>query len=132
MLSILDAIVPLGGFIGGIVTASLRRGHEFKLAALKARKEDLKAARANNNEFVAWTRRTVTLALTAFVVLGPILAMFYGYPTIVSYTETNGWLPTWLFGETDVIWKTLPHGLVITPLHQYAFEAVVGFYFGSK
>lgn len=132
MLSIIDLAVTAGGFLGGVVNSSLKRGHEFKLAALKANKEDLKAARSNNNEWISWTRRTIALMAAAFIFLGPIIAMWFGFPTWVSYSETNGWLPTWLFGDADIIWKELPRGFIITPLHQYTVEAIIAFYFGSK
>lgn len=132
MLSFLDILVPVGGFIGGLVSATSKRNHEFKLAALRAKKEDVQAARENNNEWISWTRRTIALTATFFVFIGPLLAMFYGYPTWVAYPETNGLLFQLFTGEVTIVWKQLPEGFIMTPLHRYAFEAIIGFYFGGK
>jgi hypothetical protein len=126
------SLVGIGAFLGGVVTSSLKRSHEFKLVALKSREADLKAARANNNEWVQWTRRSIAIIATLFIFVGPVIAMYTGHPTWVSFSETNGWLPAWLMGDTTIVWKNLPGGLVITPLHQYSFEAIIAFYFGSK
>jgi len=132
IIGLVDIIISVGGLVAGLISKSMDMSHERYLMLSNSQDKDRRHARSASNQWMAWTRRFIAVMATSFIFLAPVLAMFFGYPTWVSFEETNGWLPAFLSGDVDIVWKSLPEGLVITPLHQYSFEAIVSFYFGKS
>lgn len=132
MIGGLDFIVFGVGLLVGIIQRTIQNGHEFKMAAMNKEYEDVKHARSAGDDHFKWTRRTIAIIATLYIFVGPYLAMFYGYPSFVSYPESNGWFWSIFNGEVDVVWKQLPSGYILFPIQQYAFELIIGLYFGKK
>lgn len=132
MFGIVDIVVTLGGLFIGLVQKSMDNGHQQKMLLLKAGIKDVKDARAVKDEWFKWTRRTIALTVTAYVFVAPVLAAFFNVPISIAYSEDNGFIMSILKGETDFIWKTLPSGLVLSPIHIHATELILGLYFGRK
>ena len=130
--SILDISMLLGGFLGGIVQRMLGNSHEFKMAMAKQYHKDVQRSREVKDEYFKWTRRVIAITATAYVFLGPLAATYFGYPSHISYIDTNGFFVSLFSGDTSIRWESLPSGYVLLPVQRYAFEAIIGLYFGVK
>jgi len=85
------------------------------------------------NQHFAWTRRSIAImAVFSIIVLPKLIAVWYPeVSVIVGYTEVEGGLGGWLFGNQDVtVWREA-RGFVITPLDTHMVSAIVGLYFGA-
>ena len=85
------------------------------------------------NQHFAWTRRSIAImAVFSIIVLPKLIAVWYPeISVIVGYTEVEGGLGGWLFGNQDVtVWREA-RGFVITPLDTHMVSAIVGLYFGA-
>lgn len=85
------------------------------------------------NQHFAWTRRSIAImAVFSIIVLPKLIAVWYPeVSVIVGYTEVEGGLGGWLFGDKDVtVWREA-RGFVITPLDTHMVSAIVGLYFGA-
>lgn len=128
----IDIIMMLGGFIGGLIQKTMQNNHDFKMSMMKHGMEDVKHARNAGDDWFKWTRRVIALTATAYIFVVPVLAAYFQFPVWVSFTESNGFLLSIFSGDYNVEWKRLPMGYVLTPLHQYTFEVIIGLYFGRK
>lgn len=127
----MDMLMMAGGFVGGVFKKAMDNSHDFKMKALEKEREERSESRNSTDDFFKWTRRVIALSLTFVICFGPTLAMYLGLPVHVAYYEANGMLWSIFTGDTDLVWKTLSPGFVITPVMVYSFEAVTSFYFGS-
>ncbi len=85
------------------------------------------------NLHFAWTRRSIALmSVFSIIVLPKIIAVWAPeIAVVVGYTEVEGGLGGWLFGNQDVtVWREA-RGFVITPLDTHMVSAIVGLYFGA-
>jgi len=85
------------------------------------------------NLHFAWTRRSIALmAVFSIIVLPKLISVWSPeIAVVVGYTEVEGGLSGWLFGDKDVtVWREA-RGFVITPLDTHMVSAIVGLYFGA-
>lgn len=128
----LDVAVMGISFIGGMLQKSMQNRHEQSMLMLNQAQKDVQRARNVNDDWFKWTRRVIALTAMSYIFVGPLLAIFLGEPIWVSYTEDNSWLASLISGDSDLMWKQLPSGFIIAPLHQYIAESIVFLYFGRK
>ncbi len=72
------------------------------------------------------------MSVFSIIVLPKIIAVWAPeIAVVVGYTEVEGGLGGWLFGNQDVtVWREA-RGFVITPLDTHMVSAIVGLYFGA-
>ena len=132
MFGIVDVAVTLGGLVVGLIQKSMSESHEQKMLLMKANIKDVKHARGVSDDWFKWTRRMIAIIVTCYIFIAPLVAAYLEIPVNVAYVEDNGFLISWLKGDIDFVWKTLPAGLSLTPIHIYGAELVIGLYFGRK
>lgn len=118
---------------------------EAKLKALNAKAVVTKEAREYENKGFQYTRRTIALMLTFFVIAVPYLAVLWYqwmypidivagqmYPSVHFGYEVidKGFWP-FTSDSTETVWKEFK-GIVITQWHTEMFAWVMGLYFGNR
>jgi hypothetical protein len=127
----------LGGVmsIWGQSIKARQAANEMMLQRAGFRADAVEQAREAGNKSIhfAWTRRVIALsAVLSIIVLPKVIAVWYPeIAVVVGYTEVEGGLSGWLFGNKDVtVWREA-RGFVITPLDTHMVSAIVGLYFGA-
>lgn len=103
--------------------------HEFLLSTQKNDYSAIADARESKNPEVQFTRRVLAIMIFAYFCLLPLLSSYLGWPTFVSFEETNGTISSLFNGDSNTIWRSFPPGFVITPAHTYVWAQVTTMYF---
>jgi len=103
--------------------------HEFLLSTQKNDMDAIAVARESKNPEVQFTRRILAIMIFSYFCLAPLLTSYLGWPTFVSFEETNGTISSLFNGEYTTLWKVFPSGFVITPAHTYVWAQVTTMYF---
>jgi hypothetical protein len=127
-----DIAVMGVSFILGMIQKSMQNNHEQRMTMMSQAQKDVQRVRLVDDDFFKWTRRTIALIATAYIFLGPAISTYLGITIWTAYTEDNSWLLSLFIGDSTVMFRHLPDGFVILPIHTYIAEAIVGLYFGRK
>ena len=144
MGSLMDLIPLIGGGLFGAIFKMIsinmdnKRIQQEMIINLSSKKQehvDKANEMASKNEWFAWTRRVIALSLTAMIGSLLIIPLYNpDVPINIMNTASDG--ASYLFGLIDTrttkeIWVELK-GIVVLPVVQDAFLAVIGTYFGSS
>ena len=139
MLS-LEPFIMLGSAVFGgvlkligmkIAAESDRNRQQLDLIAAQAGMQKEARDVGNGNKPFEFTRRTVTLLVTASVVVLPLLAqMIFNIPVTYGWTEWKEGFWPFTDGKDMLKWHTV-QGFVITPMHTQLMAAIAGLYFGA-
>lgn len=127
-----DMAVMGVSFVLGMVQKSMQNSHEQRMVMMSHAQKDVQRVRLVKDDFFKWTRRTIALIATAYIFIGPAIAAYFGMTIWTAYTEEHSWLMSIFIGDSTVLFRNLPEGFVILPIHTYIAESIVGLYFGRK
>jgi hypothetical protein len=128
----IDILMMAGGFVGGLIQKMMSNGHDFKMSMMLQNYQDVRHARRAGDDWFKWTRRVIALTATFYIFVAPMYASLMGLPMWISYPDEHGFFVSLFLGDASIQWQRLPMGYVLTPLHQYTFEVIIGLYFGRK
>lgn len=105
-------------------------------AKLKSEQQQLLAKdkiqnRESTNKFYQFTRRLIALILIISIVLYPLISALLHIPFYLPYTESHGFLVSIFSGDSTVMFKEVPSGLIMPNFLIQAGLYVIAFYFSA-
>jgi hypothetical protein len=87
--------------------------------------------RESTNKFYQFTRRLIALILILSIVLYPLVSALLNIPFYLPYTDSNGFISSLFMGDSSVLFKEVPKGLIMPNFLIQAGLYVIAFYFSA-
>jgi hypothetical protein len=135
-------LVTMGlGFVGSAVTtlmsnAMKSRAQIMKLAIAKGETQAkiYEGARSVKDKGFQMTRRIIALSVIGGVLFSTMVAP-YIWPDVAITVGLSEYKPGFWFlteGHDQITWRTLPQGVVLTPVISHMISAITGLFFGNQ
>lgn len=117
----------------GVNTEIKRLQHLIHLQSIHAQNLQIKNAREYQHPHFQWTRRTIALTATFFIIAFPKLISVFlpNLSVYIGYPEASQGFLFFSSAQTKIQWVHLK-GLIITPLDTHILSAIIGLYFGGS
>lgn len=130
--SVLGGVLKVWGQSQQFKAEAHKRQMEVNMANAKAVKEAREFVPEKSTGF-HWTRRTIAILATFFIVCWPKIVPVF-WPEVTVSAGYTAWNPGfWFFKEgAEAVKWVVTDGLVITPLDTNLMVAIVGLFMGSE